>query len=351
LAACLVMLYHYGSGNIGGPLARNGYLAVDLFFILSGFVMAMSYGHTFERGTFFASFGQFIGKRIARVYPLYLLMTVIMGGCVYAGLDPLAPAFPPHIVAANALMIQSWGVGMSIDQPAWSISTEWAAYILFPALLPIALRVKPSIQIVTAGFCLGVILVMTWLPTEAVRAADFGGVARHGLLNIWDGATFWPVARCVAEFTLGMLAWRARQSAWLSRVVTAPVATAIAVAALALWCVPGADVVTVAAFAMLVPVLAFQRGMAARVLGMRAPFVLGEWSYAIYLVHPVVGLLIIPVAALLTRHHVGHGWSIAGLAAVPVTLIVSGALHYSFEKPARRWVRNALTPQSLAPAA
>jgi peptidoglycan/LPS O-acetylase OafA/YrhL len=311
----------------------------------------MSYGHTFKRGTFAASFGQFIGKRLARVYPLYLLMTVIMAACVYAGLDPHAPAFPPHIVAANALMIQSWDIGVSINQPAWSISTEWAAYFLFPALLPIALRVKPGIQIVTAGLCLGVIFAMTWLPTEAVRAADFGGAARRGLLNICDGATFWPVVRCVAEFTLGMLSWRAWQSAWLSRIVTAPVATAVAVATLALWCVPAADVLTVAAFAMLVPVLAFQRGMAARVLGMRAPFVLGEWSYAIYLVHPVVGLLIIPAAALLSRHHVGHAWSIAALAAVPVTLIVSCALHYSFEKPARLWVRNVLAPQSLAAVA
>jgi peptidoglycan/LPS O-acetylase OafA/YrhL len=337
------MLDHFGNGKIGGPLARSGYLAVDLFFILSGFVMMMSYGRDFDRGGFFACFGGFIGKRLARVYPLYLLTTVVMGGCLYAGLDPLRPAFSSGVVAANIVMIQNWGIGMSLNGSAWSISTEWASYFLFPVLLPIVLRARSGIQIVTVGLCLGVLLAMTWLPPQQ---------GRHGLLNISDGAAPWAMARCVTEFTMGMLAWRAWRSPWLDRLATGPVTTAIAVATLALWCIPNADVPTVAAFVILVPVLAFQRGIVAQWLGLRVPHVLGEWSYAIYLVHPFVGMLILPAAAYLGRHHPGHGaWSIAAVAALPVALILSGIAHHAFEKPARLWLRHALAPRSLAPVA
>ena len=128
VAALLVALYHINPNLIAptaaGRFVGKGYLWVDLFFVLSGFLLAMNYASRFAGGWKLGAWLDFLLHRIARIYPLYLVLVVASVGyslLLYGGFHATAP--PPALalpqpardVAANLLMVQSWGLGESID--------------------------------------------------------------------------------------------------------------------------------------------------------------------------------------------------------------------------------------------
>ena len=113
IAAMAVVIEHFSAtaeqhAAVSVPsLVAHGYLAVDLFFVLSGFIMAYTYLGTFEAHGIRA-FPNFLGKRVARIVPLntaVLLCLVAAGGVSSAVLGrnilyvspylPSAPSSPP----------------------------------------------------------------------------------------------------------------------------------------------------------------------------------------------------------------------------------------------------------------
>src|ERR1051326_8086781 len=146
VAALLVALYHINPNWIAptatGRFVGKGYLWVDLFFVLSGFLLAMNYARLFAGGWSLGAWLDFLLHRVARIYPLYVAMVLaslayslaLYGGVHAAAAPPpaLTLSEPARDVAANLLMVQSWGVGKSIDGVAWSLSPEGAAYLMFP---------------------------------------------------------------------------------------------------------------------------------------------------------------------------------------------------------------------------
>ena len=79
VAAAVIVLYHFGDVQLstGGTASYFripfGYLPVDLFFMLSGFVMALTYRDAFDSGGM-KTFATFMLKRVARLYPAYLVI-------------------------------------------------------------------------------------------------------------------------------------------------------------------------------------------------------------------------------------------------------------------------------------
>ena len=142
IAALYVVAFHYLGGlSFSNPMTTlfaHGYLAVDLFLILSGFVMALNYAAAFTADFSFSTYLRFLWRRIARIYPLYIVMTLVSSLFFYFGIYKLAPFEKSltTVVVLNAGMVQSWGLSSSLDAPAWSITAEWAAYLLFPAFSP-----------------------------------------------------------------------------------------------------------------------------------------------------------------------------------------------------------------------
>ena len=135
--------------------------------------------------------GKFLLRRAARTYPLYL--SVLLPTTAYAAaLGPVQvsrhlpePPQLPHPaidVAANLALVQSWGVGPSIDGTAWSLSTEWAAYYLFPLLAALVLF---SSRRVAVGFALGAI----GLTVATVLLTRYDGAHHSGPLDAYNGAT------------------------------------------------------------------------------------------------------------------------------------------------------------------
>jgi peptidoglycan/LPS O-acetylase OafA/YrhL len=293
VAAIAVAAYHFFPIDrahdivLANTLGR-GYLCVDLFFILSGYVMALNYAKPFAERITTESFGDFLIRRLARIYPLYL--AIIVARLVYtfalypnfaqrADLLAVASTDLPRDLGANLLLVQSWGVAPSIVGQAWSISTEWGAYLLFPVLVQVALFARSRTAAAVAVAAATVVALAAFVDVH-------DGAFHSGMLDAYDGREVGPLLRCVGGFTLGLLVYRL--SAWRPvRRLAAP--GAIGVAAVALLFVALAaglpDLVVYPLFPLLVLHLAVGQGPVARGLSTRLAVRLGELSYAIYLLH------------------------------------------------------------------
>ena len=349
VAALLVVLHHSAPTDRFAwlsSLSQHGYLGVDVFFVLSGFVMAHVHHGLNGRWGEAGVLRGFLMQRAGRVYPLYILLTL---ACIPLALGRLLPLKTPLSfakIAENVMLVQGWGLDLGIDPPGWSLSTEAAAYLLFPLLLAACLSRRRVVAIGTACAVLAAYAVLATLSDAALQEVGW----RHGALNISDTRTLGPVVRCVAGFTLGILAWRAMQDARWRRVASNGLlcgAIGALLAGLLLW--PGADLAVLMLAPVLIGCLATERSAVARALASGPAHRLGAWSYALYLVHyPMLGL-----------HHAAMGglrW--IGVTRTPVLSWVlvlacmigaAALLHRFVERPAQRAVRRWLLPASARP--
>lgn len=341
LAAVYVMLFHYWIGistrTALGRVLAHGYLSVDLFFVLSGFVLALNYSELFRAGASWRSFRVFLGRRIARVYPLYFVASLC--GLLLSLLHwapGLSSEHPLGDIAANFAMVQAWGVSTSLDGAAWSVSAEWAAYLLFPVVLwaayhPETARTKSVLCLAflsIAGLCL--------LPAYIVHRP--GPTA---LLDLHVSYHCWPVLRCLPEFAIGVVFARAcceNAGRWLAQY---RYATGIAVLFLfTLLGINKSDFFVVALCPVLILALTVEGSLTSRVLSSSFIHHLGLLSYSIYLVHELLGGLIEWVHREVNARGYGHGQSYAAVLAILLVYPCSLAAYTFVEKPGRRFLRS-----------
>jgi peptidoglycan/LPS O-acetylase OafA/YrhL len=313
---------------------------VDLFFILSGFVMARTYGDAFRRGFTMRAYAGFLEARLARVYPLYAAVTVI----VFLLTTALAIGYPVHKVRAlwiNLLLIQNLGSGLFCDTcseklilPGWSISTEAAAYLLFPALAGVALFGRRASAACLVALCALMIVALAFLPFTWLNALD-----RRGPLDISGGAALWSLMRCLAEFSIGLVLWRVTKATPSRRPAASWIDAVLAAGIAGCWFVPNSDLLLVMLFTVLIWRLATGETWLTRALQNRAPYRAGEWSYAIYLLH-WPALMVMPfVFPFVKATHVPHAWTLTLAGMALLTILLAAAAYQYFEKPARRTLR------------
>ena len=269
-----------------GRLLSRGYLAVDLFFVLSGTVMGLTYGRLFAPGWRAGDLRAFLARRLARLYPLYGAILIARFAYTfwrYGTFDLPRPWFAAPLahpwidVPANLLLVQSWGLAPSSIGPAWSISTEWAAYFAFPLLAAAMLHRGPRAAL--AGVGAGIALLLA----TAVLLHQPG---HRVTLDAWNGLTPSPMMRCLAGFTLGLGVWRLSANAVASRLAGHPALPWVVLAGLAALVIAKApDLAIYPLFPCLVLGLAVGRGCAVRLFTLPAAMWLGEISYALYLLH------------------------------------------------------------------
>ena len=197
-AAYWVVLHHLDDGlrpNIDAytGLLRKGYLAVDVFFILSGFILSHVYWADGVSGRL--DYWNFLSKRLARIYPMHITTMALMGLLVGIGAVtglPVDATAHADAVAANLLLIHAWGTttGLSWNAVSWSISAEWFAYLLFPVMLAVALRFRAR-PLALVGLAIG------WLLVQGFLVRKIGGV---GLFHLKDN---YAILRIAPEFCLG----------------------------------------------------------------------------------------------------------------------------------------------------
>ncbi len=344
LAALYVVLFHYaGMTGISGKIEfiSHGYIAVDLFFVLSGFVMALSYQHIFADNFSFASYRKFLGRRIARIYPIYFVTTIAALALIYFGLDRTVSwnvasgkLWAVKFVI-NGLLIQAWGLANSINEPSWSLSAEWAAYLLFPILVIPSLFRSPAAAWVFA--CVSVALL--------AAVAIYGGHTTHfsRLATLQAGTYLYgiPVLRCLSEFTLGLVAFRFAGSGWgrflRSNAFACPL---ICFAIFGLLWSQQSDMAIVLLFPLLVISLASGAAhVPGRLLSTWPAEYLGILSYSLYLIHILLEPLILFMGHTARMHGVAHGMVIGCLLGLLLALILSHCSYYLIEEPSRRMLR------------
>jgi len=158
LFALSVFTYHVNlqsryAGHLGpvGWVVRDGYLGVDGFFILSGIVLA--YAHQ-RMNTSLAEVRLFIFKRLVRIYPVHVVtiglfaLMLILGTAL--GNEPRDPSrFGSDELLRHLLLIHAWGFSdrYAWNYPSWSISAEWAGYLVFPLLWPRLRNSAPALLV------------------------------------------------------------------------------------------------------------------------------------------------------------------------------------------------------------
>ncbi len=331
-AALLVVLHHlYLRQQLHLPvlngLAMKFYLAVDLFFVLSGFVMALAYGAWFRSGFAAGPYAVFLLRRVARLWPLHVaLVLAVLAIQWHEG----AWVAWPKMIVANLLMIQSWGVSQVINPPSWSVSTEMLAYVAFPVLAAVALhrgRGMAWAALLVAGAAL---VLCVWLAPDR-------GAGRRGPLDIYDNWSLLPALRCLAGFTIGLLTYRSLDSVrWRMFLQRPGVGAAVAGSLLVAMAVEVPDLAVYAGLPVLVASTHLGRDAFQRTLAAPAFHGLGVLSYAIYLVH-------VPVLDRLP-HLIGSDPAVLVPATLALTFGLAWLGHRLIELPVRRLVRSPRRP-------
>lgn len=343
MAAVLVMLYHFNTSQLLegslGNLMGNCYLMVDLFLVLSGFVLTLNYGHLFEHSLKMPQILSFLYRRLSRIYPLYAVMTLTASILVANSLMDRWPG-PPVPVSAliNLTMLQTLVNVPTLDTPGWSVSAEWMASLCFPFIVLALLRRSWPANLLAM---LGALLM---LPLIAHSPALIDEPKRSGLLDIWHYGTPYPVIRCLADFVMGVIAYRALEFGWTRRVLGNPwFAGLIYLGTVVLMMFKHADILIVACFPLLILVLQAGNNLPARIIGGQPFYGLGVISYSIYLVHNQLNYFMHDLARALTQAGLGTNSATAVSIAVfaCVAILIARLTYRLIEQPAMRYLRKA----------
>lgn len=343
IAALIVMFYHFNSSKLlSGPaevMLGHGYLMVDLFLVLSGFIIAMTYGHLFEKAFSWSDYALFLTRRLARIYPLYAVSILTAGTLVATSWMDHWPGPPiPVTTVIDLTMLQSLALVPSLNTPGWSISAEWTACLLFPLLVMLCLRRSWGLALLTAGLAFAILPILTILPALEDEPK------RAGLLDIWHYDTAYPVVRCVAGFTLGMVTYRLAQTEWVRRITAQSWLSAVILAAiLGLMSIKQADVWIVALFPLFILSLAPDDSPVARILGSGPIYRLGILSYGIYLIHNQMNYFMLELAKELESlgFATQTATAAATLAFVALVIILTEFTYRLIERPARNAIYRA----------
>jgi peptidoglycan/LPS O-acetylase OafA/YrhL len=286
----MVALYHFratlshpvNSHVLMPAVVQHAYLFVDFFFVLSGFVIATSY----EERLIHARIGiqDFLRLRFARIYPMHLLSMLAMLGLIVLfrhSTTTMSVAVPPVDVRletwlANIFLLQGLHATPSatLNHPSWSISTEFATYVLFAFLWRFA------------G-------ARTWLVDAVI--VILAPLALALLVGHMDTTYTWGILRSLLGFALGALLYRGLRrpapKVWAER-TTYGVASGLELVLLAaivgFVSLPDRNLLTIAApflFALAVAVFSLDRGVVSTILKSRWGRHVGAISYSIYMLH------------------------------------------------------------------
>jgi peptidoglycan/LPS O-acetylase OafA/YrhL len=349
IAALWVVVFHFcwrfpnvHPGDYG--VVQEGYLAVDMFFVLSGFVISHVYKDSFARECTGRAYCEFLKARIARIYPLHFVMLMVFVAAVAlesaaiclagGGIGPV-PLTGDRSVAglfANLAMLQGlWARGLSWDNPSWSISLEFIAYLLFPLLFPWLWRARPR------GKAIVGLLAFVALAGLAWHTGDN--------LNQWNGLP--AILRCLPEFLVGVLIYCIYDQGLFARLLASDLALGLVLAAVcALVHAAASNLGIVLLFPGLILAAVRNEGRLGRLLNVAPLRWLGDVSYSLYLVHWFVLSALVGTVrrlpALSLRQLPPTASLLTALLLIAVSIALAAATHRVIEVRGRQWLRRRL---------
>jgi peptidoglycan/LPS O-acetylase OafA/YrhL len=343
IAAVLVVAFHYAVPlrDVGFDVNRytivvaRGYLWVDLFFILSGYILCHVYSHRLVDIT---SISLFFRARFARIYPLHIATLLLLVGCQIA-LPLMAGASinfgKPDTLWLNVFDIHAWGMLTHYDWnfPSWSISAEFAAYLLFPII------------------CIG----MRFAPTTTFSVLASVVVARVIFVSLTPPRYHFEqlaLFECLPMFALGIILYRSRQFSLRSSFRMTSAFQLVSLVGIVFAMHFGLnDASLIFPFALLIFSTQADAGAAGRLLTSGPLVMLGEWSFSIYMIHIPVLFILQMAWQRIAAQPLGLSAPAAMISLVlasAVSTAILGCLSFNyFEKPIRDWLRPRMRTSAL----
>ena len=357
----LLVMFHFSEGHGYRNfwpldlLAARGYLWVEFFFCLSGFILAYVYGGRREQLLTARGYGGFLKARLTRLYPLHLFMLLTVLAMVIVT-RILAAAGHYHSIfdlkyhqdvsvkgfVLSLFLLHGWNTmdRLTWNGVSWFVSVEWALCLLFPIFLWLA----------KGGLWRGFALIAAG--AAGLIALDLTSGAHIGLdITFHNG-----VLRGLSDFSVGVgmavlyRAWKPKDALpdWAHSLIQIAV-TGVLIYALynTGWSHTPMDIFTVLPMLALVLALSFDRGVIAGLLKTRVPQTLGNWSYAIY-IGQTFGLLLIRVFEQrlypppMTPAFAHLMWWLEPLCLVLFCIGWGAFLARYIEHPAATWLKRCL---------
>lgn len=339
LAALGVVFYHYHKHFDAAPLDallfpvyRGGLLFVDLFFVLSGFILAQVYAHEARYPTLRSA----LVSRVARLYPLHLLTLVLVGALQKAHVVMTDHCFiyvynDWYHLALNMFMLNESGLqrGFSFNGPSWSISTEFIVNVIF---LGVALRRPRRALLLGMALAIGMIVL------------DF---TVHWMEPPRYIAPFNRLFRCFLSFGAGLVLRGIHERAHSRRAPAWVVEMGLIAAVIAmLYAMSRPEhpatfyTLTLVVFPLII-LLALRSTLVSTALRSRPVVHLGHISFSVYLLHYPLELAYAD-AITLTGIRIPFESPITLLATVATCIAASHLTWKYFEMPARKWIKHSL---------
>ena len=342
-AALWVMMLHLtevtsvllpdGAARGFGFVASPGALGVDVFFVLSGFIISYNYEARFARSFALGRYRSFLRARLARIYPVHLVLLIALVAVVRGlhvdpggGVDPAR--WSTRQLIESVVLIHAWvGHTAAWNSVSWSISSEWLAYLLFPLMV----RAARAIARIPGA--------LVWLAIGAIAIVP---AVRATIEKLVPGTPSLPPLQITAEFLVGCIAYQLyRQQRGRGGLTARPGATLVimVLAAGLLFRAGAAPSWVVPLVPALILGLAYGQGLLTRIFAHPVLVYGGKISFALYMTHYLwlwVMHYLFPLSTLVGASlPVRIGWVLAHALPMP---IVAAATYHIVEEPARRWL-------------
>jgi peptidoglycan/LPS O-acetylase OafA/YrhL len=369
IAAIIITIHHFSIALVPSwgatietqtKLMKNCYLCVDLFFILSGFILAHVYINYFQKNVTSKAYESFVISRFARIYPLHIVTLLIFVGleCIklaryhwlsinnpnlLIGIDPpFTGAYDPPSILSSILLLQAidyktpplFDIVTYWNQPSWSISAEFLIYLLFPFLCLFIMKKR--------NLGTGIISVLAFL---AVCWVLKSGTLNHSGIP--------SLIRCLSECVLGIIAYKIYKKGyfqkwfeqdWLANIVLISILITMHFGNILLpFIFP--------LFCLLILCWGLNQGSVGKFLSSKPIVFLGTISYSLYLVHWFIQELVKFIWQAKFHRVFDTGWNFYQSSAIValglgISLFVAVITYRWIELPMRQKVKLALISKS-----
>lgn len=336
LAAIYIIIFHWNGeifrkkpqliNNYLAAVLNHGYLSVDLFFVLSGFVLSLSSAAVFNHRISNGNYKSFMYKRFVRIFPLYISITIL-----YFLLFHTGGISKSLIVNLTLLQGVIPSLNDSLIPPGWSLTNEWVIYFLFPFLFYFIWRIRKKAWIIV----LAAVLIL--ITISIVRSPGFNWMNYNQLKNTHG---FRPVIsftrgpasflRAIAAYLLGAFAYlqfeKNKERSTFLKYLLLPMCI--------LFLFKGTDILIILLMPFLVLYLT-EKNKVSDFLSTKSIYFLGLISYSLYLNH----YLFIKTYSKFSKS-VGVDNNIISFCYVLIgTLVLSTITYYAIEKPAMKLLK------------
>lgn len=348
IAALYVLFHHllvYYFKDVGQGLSEytllihNGYLWVDFFFILSGFLLALLYHAGIADKSLPVS--HFLVRRFARIYPLHLVVLLAffvlqLAFYLKGDADAFSNRFSLSELLRSVLLVHAVQLDPQFtpwNGPSWSISAEWCAYLLFPWLVILVFNLRGRLA---AG--------LFWLFSFAALGL-IDAATPHQL----DLTGYLGLMRCFLEFSMGIMlcstVYRSEQMGkWLARTGFQVLLFLGLFLSLHF---DGVDVISVMLMVLVIVSVSYRETPVTRFLSHPWLFYLGSISYSVYMIHWFVFTFVDQAAQFLLGMDVRvfetpAGYVTVGLVCLLLVLVSSVVSFHLIEEPLRKRIPRLL---------